>query len=340
MTRNYAAQRISTTFKTFAATATATAIAGAAVLFPAASSAQARYPDKPIRIVVPFSPGGNTDIVARRYAIKLTSLVGQSVVIDNKAGADGAIGSAEIARARPDGYNLLMGTVSTHSINPLTVKNLSYDAVKDFVPVAIICTVPLAIVVHSSGPKTLTELIERVRANPGKLSYGTPGVGSLNHLAGELIKKRLNLDMLHVPFKGGGQSIQNLMANQIPIAVATFSSAIAAHRDGRIRILAVFSDKRAGSAPDIPTAAEAGLPGISTYTYNAIFAPANTPPAVMETLFQATRKIVTDEDFQRSLASETVEIVTDSTPASAREFIRNELEKWNGIFKEIGGNIH
>lgn len=317
-------------------------IAAACALAHAAGPAfaDAKFPERPIRVVVPFGAGGGTDVVARRFVIKFSQLLGQQAVVDNKGGANGVIGTTEITRARPDGYNLLMGTVSTHSINPITVKNLSYDPIKDFAPVAVITTVPLAIAVHPSGATNLKDLIERIRANPGKFSYGTPGVGSLNNITGEIFKKRLGgLDMMHVPYKGGGQSIQDLMANQIPVIFETFSSVLALHREKRIRILAVFNDKRASAAPDVPTAAEAGVPGISVYTYNALFAPAGTPPAVIDTLYQATRKVVEDDAFQKSLSGEAVEIVTDSNPGNAKQFMLTEQEKWKGYFTEIGGKL-
>jgi tripartite-type tricarboxylate transporter receptor subunit TctC len=303
--------------------------------------AQAKYPERPIRLVVPFSPGGNTDIVARLYTARLSPLLGQSVVVDNKAGADGAIGSTEVARAKPDGYTLLMGTVSTHSINPLTMENLGYDPIRDFAPIAVLGTVPIAVAVHPSGAKTLKELIDLVKANPGKYSYGTPGLGSLNHLTGELFKKRAgDLNIVHIPYKGGGQSVTDLVAGQIPISMVTFSSAVQQHKNGRVRILAVFSEKRAQAAPDVPTAIEAGLPGVLGYTYTAIFAPAGTSKPIIDTLYSATAKVMNDDSWQKSLIAQTVEPVTDSTPATMVPFMRAELDKWAEVLKAIGGKAH
>ena len=303
--------------------------------------AQAKYPDRAIRLVVPFVPGGNTDIIARRYSIRLGAALGESIIVDNRGGADGAIGSREVARAKPDGYTLLMGTVSTHSINPLTMENLGYDPIKDFAPIAVLGTVPIAVAVHPSGPKTLRELIDLVKANPGKYSYGTPGVGSLNHLTGELFKKRAgDLNIVHIPYKGGGQSVTDLVAGQIPISMVTFSSAIQQHRSGRLRILAVFNEKRSQAAPDIPTGAEAGVPGVLAYTYTAVFAPAGTSPAIIDTLFNATTKLVNEDAWQKSLMAETVEPITDSSPATMAPFMKAELEKWAEVLKAIGGKVH
>jgi tripartite-type tricarboxylate transporter receptor subunit TctC len=319
------------------------AAAGALALLAVSTAAyaQTRYPQRPIRLVVPFSPGGNTDIVARRYAVRLGALLGQSIVVDNKAGADGAIGTAEVARAKPDGYTMLMGTASTHSINPLTMANPGYDPVADFAPIANIGTVPIAVAVHPIGPKTLKGLVDVVRASPGKYSYGTPGIGSLNHLTGELFKKRAGgLDIVHVPYKGGGQSVADLVAGQIPLATVTFSSAIQQHRAGRLRILVVFSERRAHAAPEVPTGAEAGYPGILSYTYTALFFPAGTPPAIVDTVYAATAKVVADDAWQKALIADTIEPVTDSSPAVMSKFLRGELEKWAEVLKAIGGKVH
>jgi tripartite-type tricarboxylate transporter receptor subunit TctC len=317
------------------------ALALAALGTAAQSWAQARYPQRPIRLVVPFSPGGNTDIVARRYAARLGPQLGQSVVVDNKAGADGAIGSAEVARARPDGYTMLMGTSSTHSINPLTMKSPGYDPIRDFTPIANLGIVPIAVAVHPVLPKTLPGLIAAIKTNPGKFSYGTPGVGSLNHLTGELFRKQTGgLDIVHVPYKGGGPSVADLVAGQIPMAMVTFSSAVQQHRAGRLRILAVFSRTRSQGAPDIPTAAEVGFPGILSHTYTALFFPDGTPQAMIDTIHAETARIVADESWQKALLAETIEPVTDSTPASVRQFLAGEIEKWSGVLKALGGNVH
>jgi len=314
------------------------AVGLAAAMLSVSSFGQSKYPERSIRMVVPFAPGGNTDIVTRIYAAKMTPLLGQQMLVDNKAGADGAIGSAEVARAKPDGYTLLMGTASTHSINPLTMDKPGYDPVKDFAGIAILSTTPIAVAVHPNLPKTLQELIKRVKADPGKYSYGTAGVGSLNHLTGELFKiVGGGLDIVHVPYKGGGPSVQDLIAGQIPTAFVTFSSAVVFHRNGRLRILAVFSNKRSQAAPDIPTSAEAGLPGVLAYTYTAVLVPAGTPRAIVDQLYQATSKVVADSGFQKSLFDQTAELVTDSNPGNTTQFLREEIEKWAGVLKAIGG---
>ena len=310
----------------------------AAAMLSASSFGQRRYPERPIRLVVPFAPGGNVDFTARIYAAKMTALLGQQIVIDNKAGADGAIGSAEVARAKPDGYTLLIGSASTHSINPLTMDKPGYDPVKDFAGIALVSTVPMVIIVHPTLPRTLPELIKRVKDSPGKYSFGSAGVGSINHLTGELFKIAAGkLDIVHVPYKGGGPSVQAVTVGEIPTAFVAFSAAIGLHRDGRLRILAVFSKKRSHAAPDIPTLAEAGLPGVTSNSYTAVLAPAGTPTAIVDQLYQATSKVVADSTFQKSILDQTAEVVTDSNPGNMTQFLNEEIEKWARVLKAIGG---
>ena len=309
-------------------------------LLPLPVQAQGKYPERPIRLVIPFAPGGNTDIVGRRFGAKITPVLGQQVVIDNKGGAGGAIGSTEVARARPDGYTLLLGTSSTHAINPSATENPPYDPVKDFAPIAVIGIIPMAIAVHPSVAGSLQELIRRVRANPGKYSYGSTGMGGINHLAGELFKKQTGgLDIVHVPYRSSGQSIQELVGCQIPIVAATFSSAVAQHRSGKLRILAVFSEKRSNADPGVPTAVELGVAGMLAYTFNVLCAPAGTLKPIVDRLHQATMKVMSDEAFQKELETLTIEPVTDSNPEKAAQFIKDELAKWAPIIKATGTKV-
>jgi tripartite-type tricarboxylate transporter receptor subunit TctC len=258
-------------------------------------------------------------------------------VVDNKSGAGGSIGSTEVARARPDGYTLLIGTSSSHAINPSATENPPYDPVKDFAPVAVLGIIPMSIAVHPNVAKSLPELIKRVRANPGKYSYGSTGMGGINHLAGELFKKQAGgLDIVHVPYRSSGQSIQELVGGQIPIVAATFSSAVTQHRLGKLRILAVFSEKRSSTEPGVPTAIELGVPEMLAYTFNVFLAPAGTPKAIIEQLHQATMKVMSDAAFQKDLEGLTIEPVTDSDPEKAARFIKAELAKWAPIIKATG----
>ena len=305
---------------------------------PLAAQAQGKYPERPIRLVVPFAAGGGTDIMGRRFAGKISLLLGQNVFVENRGGAGGTIGTAEVARARPDGYTLLVGTSSTHAINPTAMENLSYDPVKDFAPIAVLGVIPMVIAVHPSVPaKTLRELVARVKATPGKYSFGSAGIGSINHLTGELFKKQAGgLDIVHVPYKGAGAALLDLIAGQIPIAMITVSSATAHYRSGKVRVLATFSGKRSKAAPDIATAVELGMPGMLAYTFNIILAPAGTPKPIINQLHQATMRIMADNAFQKDLESLSIEPVTDSDPEKATQFIRDELAKWAPIIKGTG----
>ena len=300
--------------------------------------AQGKYPERAIRLVVPFAAGGGTDIMGRRFANKVTPVLGQNVFVENRGGAGGTIGTAEVARAKPDGYTLLVGTSSTHAINPTAMENLSYDPVKDFAPIAVLGVIPMVIAVHPSVPaKTLRELVARVKATPGKYSFGSAGIGSINHLTGELFKKQAGgLDIVHVPYKGAGAALLDLIAGQIPIAMITVSSATAHYRSGKVRILATFGEKRSNAAPDIPTAVELGVPGMLAYTFNVVLAPVATPKPIIDRLYQATVKVMTDEAFQKDLESLSIEPVTDSDPEKATQFIRDELAKWAPIIKATG----
>lgn len=302
--------------------------------------AQGKYPERPVRLVIPFAPGGGTDIMGRRFANKVAPLLGQNVFVDNRGGAGGTIGTAEVARAKPDGYTLLLGTSSTHAINPSAMDNPPYDPVKDFVPIAVVGIIPMVIAVHPIVAGSLQDLIKRVRGNPGKYSYGSAGMGSINHLTGELFKKQAGrLDIVHVPYKGAGAALVDLIAGQIPIAIVTVSSATALHRSGKVRVLATFGEKRSNAAPDIPTAVELGVPEMLGYTFNVLLAPAGAPKPIVDQLHQATMKVMSDAAFQKDLEGLSIEPVTDSNPEKATQFIKDELAKWAPIIKATGTKV-
>ena len=278
--------------------------------------------------------------MGRKYAARVSPLLGQNLVVDNKAGANGVIGTTEAARAKPDGYTLLVGTSSTHALNPTAMENPPYDPVKDFMPIAVLGIVPIVIAVHPSVPaKTLQELIAVVKKNPKKYSYGSSGFGSINHLAGELLQKQVpGFVMQHVPYKGSGPSAIDLIAGQIPLLVSTFSSVSTHYKAGKLRILAVFSETRMAANPEIPTALESGVPGMLAYTYSIICAPAGTPQSVIDTLSRATAQVILDKSFQnesRDLGFESV----DSNPEKASRFIREELARWAPIIKATGAKL-
>jgi tripartite-type tricarboxylate transporter receptor subunit TctC len=311
----------------------AIASAGLAVL---PSRGQAKYPDRPIRLVVPFAPGGDGDIMGRLWAKYAGPQAGAHFVVENKAGAGGAIGAAEVARARPDGYTLLLGTTTTQIINPAASANAPYDALKDFVLVGMVSINPTCIIVNPNVPaKSLQELVALIKANPGKYSYGSAGPGTVTNLTGELFKLQAGkLDMQHVPYKGGGPAMQDLVAGHIPVITPIMSSAVLAqHRAGRARILAVNSDARLKAAPDLPTAVEAGVPDMRVQVFNGVFAPAGTPREAIEVLRAASAKVRADPGFAQDLEKAGAEMFTHR---DAEQFVRDEVARWNGVIKATG----
>ncbi|HYC45399.1 MAG TPA: tripartite tricarboxylate transporter substrate binding protein [Burkholderiales bacterium] len=311
----------------------------ALTLAPAAALSQSKFPERPLRLVVPFAPGGANDIIGRRYAQDLTRFIGQNVIVDNRGGASGSIGSAEVARAKPDGHTLVIANTSTHVINQVAMANLPYDALKDFAPIAVIAVQPTGIAVHPSLPvKSLKGLVAFIKANPGKLSYGSAGTGSITNLTGELFKQLGGgLDIVHVPYKGAGPGLSDLVAGHIAVYTPTISPApLSYHKSGRIRVLAVNAEKRIQAAPDVPTAVEAGLPGMVVYAFNAILTTAGSPKAAIDQLYQATLKVTADAEFQKFLRQAGAEPVTDSSPEKTTRFLESEIKRWTPMIQKMG----
>jgi tripartite-type tricarboxylate transporter receptor subunit TctC len=307
----------------------------AALLAPPSARA---YPDRAIRLVVPFSPGGATDVVGRLWAEKMKPVLG-TVVTENRGGGGGVTGAAEVARAQPDGHTFLFGNTSTQVLIPSIMSNPPYDPLKDFVGIYILCNAPTSIVVHESVPaRTLAELIAYAKANPGKLSYGSAGAGTLTNLAGELFKQLIGTpDIVHIPYKGSAPGVADLASGHIPMMTPNVGGPlIDFHRAGKVRILAVNSTTRIKAAPDIPTAIEAGLPGMIAGNLNGLFAPAGISQAVVDQIAQATRKSMTDADLQRVLIASGFEPILDSGPEATRQFISDELARWTPIMKATG----
>jgi tripartite-type tricarboxylate transporter receptor subunit TctC len=313
-------------------------VAGVALSGASVVHAGEKYPERPIRLIVPFPPGGQTDNVSRRIGDAVSRLLGQQVIVDNRSGASGTIGSTEAAQAKPDGYTILMGTTSTHAINPTLMSNIQYDALKDFAPVIAIGTGPMTVNVHPSVPaRSIKQLIQHIKAKPEDYSYGTAGVGSVNHLAGELFKAKAgNLEILHVPYKGAGPVVIDLIAGQIPMSTTSLSSVLPHHRSGRVRTLAVMKEGRSISAPDIPTAVEQGVPGAIAYTFNIVFAPAGTPRMAIDTLATALQKVMSEQAFLDTLVKIGVDPISDSAPDKASTMLRTELAKWRPFIVSLG----
>ena len=310
---------------------------GAALLAPWASSwAQSRYPERAVRLVVPFAPGGDGDIMGRLWAKFAAPYAGASLVVDNKAGAGGAIGAAEASQARADGYTLLLGTTTTQIINPGASANPLYDPIKDFLLVGMVSVNPTCIVVHPSVPAhSLKELVALIKANPGKYAYGSAGQGTITNLTGELFKLQAGkLDLQHVPYKGGGPAMQDLIAGHVPIITPIMSSAVLAqHRAGRARILSVNSDTRLKAAPDLMTSVEAGVADMRVQVFNAVFAPAGTPREVMDLLKAANLKVRSDPNFLQDLEKAGAETFAHPDP---ERFLIDEVSRWAQVIKATG----
>ena len=307
---------------------------------PGVSRAQAKFPERPIRLVIPFAPAGPTDIIGRKVGERMTGLMGQTWVIDNKAGAAGSIGSVEVKNAKPDGYTLLFATSSTHAINPTAYVKPLYDAVKDFTPVSSICVNPAVLAVRMDMPDTVMGLVELMKKNPGKYSYGSSGAGSILHLAAEYLKREVGgMDVEHVPYKGSMPALNDMMSGNIAWMFETFSTTLQLHRAGKARILAYAHAKRAAIAPEIPTMIEAGIPGYEAYTFNLILGPAGMQQSTVDVLDQASRKLMSDPSAIKFLEDIAAVPTVDTTPERTAKFIKDELAKWAPIIKSSGVRI-
>ena len=299
----------------------------------ASAQAAAAFPSKSITIIVPASPGGAIDLVARLSGQKMTELWGKPVVIDNKAGATGTIGTEAVARAAPDGHTLLLVS-SSHSINPSMFKKLPYDTVKSFEPVIITHVVPLMLVVNNDVPaKNLKELIAYGKANPGKLSFASSGPGGAPHMSGELFKSMTGIEMTHVPYKGSTAAHPDLIGGQTSIMFDTVAAIQPHVKSGKLRAIAVTTAKRASIAPDVPTMAEAGLPGFDTSTWGMVFAPAGTPKDVVAKLNAEFNRDLKLPDLSKKLTDAGIE-PGGGTPAQAAAFLQTEMVKWAKVAKD------
>ena len=297
------------------------------------------FPTKSVTIVVPFPAGGTTDLLARILGQHLSQQWGQSVVIDNKGGAGGNIGAQAAARAAADGHTLLMGTVGTHAINQSLYKKLPYDPVKDFQPLSRVALVPNLLVAHPKQPyKTVQELLDYARANPGKVDFASSGNGTSIHLSAELFKQMASVDMQHIPYKGSAPAGADLLAGQVHIMFDNMPSAIQNVRAGRLVPLAVTTATRSAQLPDVPTIAEAGVPGFEAYSWFGLFAPAGTPEPVVERLSQAITKALKDPQVVQKFAEQGA-IAHPETPAEFATFIDAEAKKWQAVVKASGASV-
>jgi tripartite-type tricarboxylate transporter receptor subunit TctC len=311
-------------------------IALALLLSLALEAAAQPYPAKPIRFIVPFPPGGSADILARAIGQKAGEGLGQSFVVENRPGAGTAIGAEALAKSASDGYAIMIGTVSSHAINPALNPKLPFDPVKDFTPVSLVATIPFAMIVHPSVPaNTVQEFVALARAKPGTLNYSSAGSGTSNHLAGELLRSMTGIDIVHIPYKGSAPALNDLLAGQVSMMFDLVLTAAPHVRSGAVRGLAVTGAQRSSALPNLPTVAESGVPGYEVSAWFGIFAPAGVPHPVVQRLNAEFVKAMQQPDLRQRLASQGAEPLT-STPEEFAAYLRSEIDKWAKAVKAAG----
>ena len=310
-----------------------------ASLLPAAATAQSTapgYPIRAIRLIVPFPPGGSTDLMARVLGAKLGEAFNQQVIVENRPGASGMIGNELVARATPDGHMLTMGTIGAMSVNPSLFKSLPYDSTRDFAPVTLTGNVENLLVVHPSVPvRGVKDLIALAADKPGMLIFASSGTGNAPHLAGELFNQLANVKMVHLPYKGGGPAMIDLVAGQVSLSFASMPSSLPFAKSGKLRAVAVGGAKRSPAAPEIPTVAENGLPGFDVTDWQGLLAPAKTPATVIDRLNRETIRILNEREVKDRLAAAGLQVATN-TPAQFADFIRAEIDKWGKVIRAAG----
>ena len=313
--------------------------AGALIALVAAVTWAQPFPTRPIRIVVPFPAGGTTDVLARAAAQKLSESLGQPAVVDNRPGAGGNIGAELVAKAPPDGYTLLMGTVGTHAINPSLYPRMPYDHVRDFAPVILVAGVPNVLVINPALPvNSVAELLAYAKANPGKLNFASSGNGTSIHLSGELFKTMTGVQMAHVPYKGSAPALQDLMGGSVQLMFDNLPSSLALIKAGKLKALAVTSLARAAALPDVPTLAESGLPGFEASSWFGLLAPAGTPQPVIAKVNSEVAKWLASPEAKEKLLAQGA-IAAGGTPEDFARHIAAETAKWQKVVKESGAKI-
>jgi tripartite-type tricarboxylate transporter receptor subunit TctC len=308
------------------------------ILLAAPMLALAQYPQKPVRMIIPFAPGGASDFVGRIMQPKLNELLGQPIVVENKPGAAGNIGAEAAAKSAPDGYTIFLGNVGSVAINPGVYPKLSIAPTKDFIAVNQVVDVPSALIVHPTLPvSSIREIVEYAKANPGKLNYASPGSGSLDRLEMELLRKLEKLDMVHVPYKGGaGPATAGLMGGETHLMFATAASAMPGIKAGRLKPIAVTSAKRIEQIPNVPTVHEAGYPDLAASSWQGIFVPAGTSREIVDKLFSVTQQVMKDPEVISRLKNGGAEAITSESPAAFAKYVAAETERWARIAREAG----
>ena len=310
----------------------------AGVGLPLTSSAQ-EYPTRPIRLIVPFAAGGPMDIMSRALGERLTTHLGQQVVVDNRGGAGGSIGTEIVARSAADGYTLLTGHIGTHAINVSLYPKLGYDPVKDFAPVSLMATLPLGLFVNVSVPvKSVVDLVSLAKARPGAVNFASAGSGGPTHMAGEMLKAMAQVDIVHVPYKGNAAALGDLVAGRVQMMFSNLLTAMPHAKAGKLRAIAVSSGKRSAQAPDLPTVAESGVPGYDLTPWYGLFAPFGTPRAIVTRLHRETDRILNAPDVRERFRLQGVDLVT-STPEEFAALIQREIPKWREVVKKSGARV-
>ncbi len=294
------------------------------------------YPTRPIRLIVPFAPGGPTDIMSRAISERITARLGQQLVVDNRAGAGGSIGSELAARSAPDGYTMLLGHIGTHAINTSLYTRIGYDPVKDFAPITMIATLPLGLFVHASVPAhSVKDLVALAKAKPGSLNFGSAGSGGPTHMAGEMLKSMAHIDIVHVPYKGNAASLTDLVAGRVQMMFSNLLTAGPHARAGKLRAIAISSGKRSPQAPELPTIAESGVPGYDLTPWYGVLFPAGTPRPIVMRLNQEIGGILTTPDMVERFRTQGIDLIT-STPEAFAALIKSEIPKWRKVVKDSG----
>jgi tripartite-type tricarboxylate transporter receptor subunit TctC len=317
--------------------------AAASTVAPAfATAARAQpiiYPDRPVRLIVPFAPAGGADVIGRLLSVRLTEMWGQQVVVENHSGAGGNLAAELLAKSKPDGYVLFLASLG-HAINKFLFARLNYDPVADFAPVSLVCTYPNIMVVPVSSPaRTVQEFIDHAKANPGRITFASSSLGTSVHLAGELFKRMAHIEMTHIPYRGAGPAYNDLIPGRIDVMFATASSALPLMQNGQIRGLAVTAVNRQEWAPELPTVAESGLPGFEVSSWYGLFAPAKTPPEIVGKISADAAHLAHEPDFVQRLADIATTAV-GSTPEELRRHLKSEMDKWGPVIMDAQIHAH
>jgi tripartite-type tricarboxylate transporter receptor subunit TctC len=303
------------------------------------AQAQPTYPNKAVRLIVPFPPGGGTDILARVIGNKLSETLGQPVVIENKPGAGGNIGVDLVAKSAPDGYNIVIGQTSNLAVNPTLYPDLPYDPQKDLAPIALVADAPLVMVVAAKSPfKSLGDVIAAAKAKPEDVTFASPGNGTVAHLSGELVQKAANIKFQHIPYKGAAQALTDLMGGQVQIYMSSIPTALAQIKGGKLRAITVTSTKRVPDLPDVPTVAESGFPGFESSTWFGLLAKAGTPEPIIKRLNTDVSRVLQMPEVREKIAAEGATVL-GGTPEQFAAFLKEEAVKWGKVVKESGAKV-